>query len=79
MITNLELNLKEDNDFLQKKMDDVLETLVDPKLLEEAFSLFELINVYVEFVVRKNGKEMPNNNRFGNVWQGMTLVEMVYN
>lgn len=47
------MKIREDNEFINKKVSSMIEMNSDPKLVEDLMSLAELVNKYIEYVVKK--------------------------
>jgi len=53
MLRNLEDKLREDNEFLNRKINDIIEISNDDKLIEDALALTSLVNKFVICVIKK--------------------------
>lgn len=79
ILKELEQKLREDHEFLNKKINDIIETNLDPKLISDLFDLASIGQKFVDFVIQKKDRSTIMNDNMGDIWDGMTLKDLINN
>ena len=76
---DLESKLRLDNEFLNKKVQYIIETCDDQRLINELFDLTTLCNKYVEHILQKKERSSLLDDKLGDLWPEMCLYDLVKN
>lgn len=79
VVKELEAKLRQDNEFLNKKINDIIETNPDPKVISDLFELAALGMRFVDDVILKKERSSILGDKLGDVWENMSFMDMIKN
>lgn len=78
IIEEIEINLRKDNEYINRRINDIFETSNDDKLILDMLDLAELVNKYVGIIIKKEERSAFEVDKLAEkVWPEMTLNDLI--